>query len=237
MIIVILKTTKYYIILIFGKFYSRIMNKLFSFLILTISVFISNKLNSQTANDTILLVNGDVIIASITDTTKGVVSYRNPKAGKKDKSVDNDRIFAIKNNKGEMLYYKFDSIAGNDLTIDEMRYYIKGEQDAQKGFKPRGSFWCNVAIGAASGVTGSFFCPIPPFGFTALTGLPKVKIKHATVSNLEYLKHDTYIMGYEKTARGKRRVKSMLGGGIGLVGGLCVFWGILQPNKIDPLNP
>ena len=130
-----------------------------------------------------------------------------------------------------------------------MRYYIKGEQDAQNGFKPRGSFWCNLAIGAVSGVTGNFFSPIPPFGFTALTGLPKVnmrpyssykfiwrpkpriiKIIVTPVSNVEYLKHDTYIMGFEHTARGKRRTKSLVGGGIGLVGGLGVFWGILQPT-------
>ena len=207
------------------------MKNLFSFSMIVMIGLIATKVCSQNNNDTILLVNGDVIITSITDTTKGVVSYKSPKEGKKDRFIENDRIFSISNNKGEKVYYKVDTIAGNDLSVDEMRYYVKGEQDAQNGFKAHGSFWCNVAIGAVSGVTGSFLSPIPPFGFTALTGLPTIKIDHVTVSNLEYLKHDTYIMGYEHTARGKRRTKSLVGGGIGLVGGLGIFWGILQPTN------
>ena len=207
------------------------MKCLFSFIVIVLFNLFAVQVYSQTNNDTILLDTGEQFITTITDTTKGVVSYKNPKEGKKDKTVDNDRVFSIRNSKGEILYYKFDSLAGNDLTIEEMRYYIKGEQDAQKGFKARGAFWCNVAIGAASGATGNFLCPIPPFGFTALAGLGSITIDHATVSNLDYLKHDTYIMGYEKTARVKRRTKSMIGGGIGLVGGLGVFWGILQPTN------
>ena len=206
------------------------MKNLFAALALVFTLLVSNNMVAQTTFDTLLLVNGDIIIASITDTTKGEVSYKNPKAGRKDLSIENERIFSIKNSKSETVYYKLDSVEGNDLTVDEMRYYIKGEQDAQKGFKARGAFWCNVLIGAASGATGHFLCPIPPFAFTALTGLPQVKIDHSTVSNLEYLKHDTYVMGYERIARGKRRTKSLLGGGIGLVAGLATFWAVLQPN-------
>ena len=82
-----------------------------SFLLINIILLliISNKLISQNNNDTILLVNGDVFITNIIDTTKGVVSYKNPKAGKKDITIDNDRIFAIRNAKGENIYYKYDT--------------------------------------------------------------------------------------------------------------------------------
>ena len=56
---------------------------------------------------------------------------------------------------------------------------------------------------------------------------PKVKIKHSTVSNIEYLKQDAYIMGYERVARKKRKFQSMIGGGIGLVVGLGTY-GVLK---------
>lgn len=229
MIIVILKSASIAEYLSLTKFIAD-MTRIFSFITITLLVCFVTDSFAQANADTLLLVNGDVIITSVKDTSKGEVTYANPKAGKKDLTIENDRIFSIKNTKGETVYYKFDSLLGNDITVDEMRYYIKGEQDAQKNYKARGYFWGNIVVGAAAGATGHFLSPVAPFAFTAITGLPAVHIDHSTVSNLEYLKHDTYVMGYERMARGKRRLKSMLGGGIGLAAGLGVFWGILQPS-------
>ncbi len=176
--------------------------------------------SAQDNKDTILLLNGTQIITTVYDTTFGLVRYKNPHPEKDPIEIESTDIFSIRNVNGEFIKYVYDSAGENNITADEMRYYIKGEQDATKNFKPHGAFWTNVLIGAASGATGLFYCPIPPFAFTAFCGLTKVKIKHSTVSNLDYLKHDTYIMGYEHIARGKRKTKSLLGGGIGLVGGI-----------------
>lgn len=219
-----------FIITIFEKFLTTVMHKIFSFIIVSLLLLSASAAKSQTGNDTILLINGTEIITTVYDTTFGNVTFKNSKPEKDPITIESDDVYSIRNSKGESIIYHYDSAAGNDLTVEEMKYYIKGEQDAQKKFKPRGAFWTNMVVGAASGVTGSFLCPLPPFAFTSLCGLPKVKIKHSTVSNLEYLKHDTYIMGYEKVARGKRKTKSLLGGGIGLVAGLGIVWGILQPN-------
>ncbi|MGZ4034672.1 MAG: hypothetical protein ACXVPU_04995 [Bacteroidia bacterium] len=172
--------------------------------------------SAQTGKDTILLLNGAVVIGSVIDTTNGVTSIKNPKDSIKNIIIENDRIFSIKNPKGESIMYVYDTILGNEFTIDEMRYFIYGEQDAEKGFKAKGAFWGNMLLGAASGITGSFFCPLPPFAFTALSGVPKVKIKHSTVKDPDYLKHDTYLMGYERVGRKKRKISSLVGGGIGL---------------------
>ena len=195
------------------------MKKLYLFII---SLFLLNiiRVSAQENKDTILLLNGVEITTTVYDTLFGLVRFKDPKPDKDPVEMESSDIFSIRNSKGEFIKYVYDSAGDNNLTIDEMRYYIKGEQDAQKGFKPHGAFWTNVLIGAASGATGVFYCPIPPFLFTALCGATKVKIKHSTVSNLEYLKHDTYVMGYEHVARGKRKLKSLLGGGYGLVGGI-----------------
>lgn len=212
----------------------QIMVKTFSVIGCILMMLLAKNGISQNGKDTILLLNGNVVTGTVIDTTNGITSLKNPKDSLKNIIIENDRIFSISNPQGESVMYAFDSLIGNEFTIDEMRYFIKGEQDAEKGFKARGAFWTNMALGAAGAVTGSFLCPLPPFAFTALSGLPKVKIKHKTVSNMEYLTHDTYIMGYERVARKKRKTGSLLGGGIGIGVGLGTFF-ILQGtnNEIE----
>ncbi len=200
-----------------------------SFLTLLIT-FIASKSFSQ--SDTILMLNGNIVITNIIDTTGGSVSFKNPKHPNKNIVLDNDRIFSITNSKGEFLYYVFDSIIGNEFTIDEMRYFIKGEQDAEKGFKARGAFWGGFAIGYGSGILGTFLSPVAPFAFSLLVGIPKIKIKKGTVSNLENLTQESYVMGYERVARGKRKLKSLVGGGIGLGLGIGSF-AVLKANGYD----
>ena len=199
-------------------------SSLFLPVILFVSLFINNGF-SQVNKDTVILLNGDAVICTVLDTTNGVTSIKNPKNPNKNIIIENDRIFSIKNSSGESVMYVYDTLIGNEFTVDEMRYFIYGESDADKKFKATGSLITGIAVGALSGVTGSFFCPIPPFIVTALTGIPKVKIKHSTVSNPDYLNHDPYLMGYERVARKKRKLKSLIGGGIGLVAGLGTFIG------------
>jgi len=179
---------------------------------------------SQSDSDTVLLLNGNSFITTVIDTTNGSVSFKNPKHPKKNIVIENDRIFSISNPKGETIIYEYDTIIGNEFTIDEMRYFIRGEQDAQKGFKARGAFWGNLFVGAGAGVTGFFFSPVAPFLFTALAGVPKIKIKKGSVSNPDYLNQPAYLIGYIRVARKKRQIRSLVSGGCGLAAGLGTFF-------------
>ncbi|MGQ0828554.1 MAG: hypothetical protein ACT4ON_09185 [Bacteroidota bacterium] len=190
---------------------------------------------SQIGTDTILLLNGNIIITNIIDSTGGSVSFKNPKKPKKNTVIENDRIFSITDSTGENIIYTYDTIIGNEFTIEEMRYFIRGEQDAQKGFKAKGAFWGNLFVGAGAGITGFFFSPAAPFIFTALSGVPKVKIKKECVSDLECLNHDAYLMGYERVADKKRQLRSLVSGGIGLAAGLTTFF-ILKNNDAELLK-
>lgn len=206
------------------KILPMIMFKTFPALFALIIFLIGKPAFSQTGKDTILLLNGGVVITTVIDTLNGVTTIKNPKDSTKNFTIENDRIFSISNSAGESIMYVYDTLIGNEFTIDEMRYFIKGEQDAEKGYKARGAFWANLLIGAGGGVTGSLLSPIPAFGFTALSGLPKVRIKHSTVSNIDYIKHDAYILGYERVARKKRKISSLAGGGVGLAVGVGTFF-------------
>jgi hypothetical protein len=62
----------------------------------------------------------------------------------------------------------------------------------------------------------------------ALTGIPKVRIKHKTISNPNYIEHDAYILGYERVSRSRRRIKALIGGTIGLAAGYGLYFGILK---------
>lgn len=190
---------------------------------------------SQTGNDTILLLNGNEIITNIIDTTNASLSFKNPKRPKKNIVIENDRVFSIRNKSGEIIIYIYDTVIGNEFTINEMRYFIHGEQDAQKNYRATGAFWGNLFVGAGAGLTGFFFCPVIPFAFTALSGIPKVRIKKNTVSDPEYLNHPEYLMGYVRVADKKRKISSLVSGGIGLGLGLTTFF-ILKNNDAEILK-
>lgn len=201
---------------IFEQIITLIMFKHLSITIVWLFVVFSSNAIAQKGKDTILLLNGGIVIGTVVDTLNGVTTIKSKKDSTKNDIIENDRIFSITNANGESIMYVYDTILGNEFTVDEMRYFILGEQDAERGFKAKGAFWGNMVLGAAGGVTGSFLCLIPPFGFTALSGLPRVKVKSSSVSNVDCIKHDTYIMGYERVARKKRKISSLIGGGIGL---------------------
>ena len=193
--------------------------------------FISLNLFGQTNSlDTLYLMNGKIIISSVLDTNSVSVLISDPENSKNKISLDNESLFAIKYGKGNMFYYYQQDSIKNWFTRDEMYLFMQGERDANKGFKPLGSFLGGVIFGVAGGASGlvvdigAFFGPVLPLAFFTTVGIPKVRIKHKTVSNLENLKCDAYILGYEREARAKRRRQSLLGGGIGVAAGYIAYF-------------
>ena len=206
---------------------------LFSILFLAILV-LSSKAQHK---DTILLMNGNVVVEKVIDTLIGAVTIINPENALKKLHFEYDEIYCVKYSTGFTdYYYTQDTMKGNYFTRDEMQYYIYGERDARKGFKARGALIGAGIVGLASGGLGLFFAPIFPYGYMALTGLPKVRIKHKTISNPNYIDHDAYILGYERVSRSRRRIKALIGGTIGLVAGYGLYFGILKDNLPGTLN-
>jgi len=64
-----------------------------------------------------------------------------------------------------------------------------------------------------------------------LCGITKIKIRHETISNPNCIDHDPYILGYERRARAKRRMQSLIGGGIGLVAGYATNFALAKTNN------
>lgn len=182
--------------------------------------------------DTILLMNGNYVVEKVIDTLIGAVTIVNPDKTTEKLHYEYDDIYCVKYASGFTdYYYSQDTLRGNYFTRDEMQYYIYGERDARKGFKARGSLIGAGIVGLASGGLGLFFAPVFPYGYMALSGIPKVKIKHSTISNPNYIDHDAYILGYERVSRSKRRIQALIGGTIGLAAGYALYFGLLK-NKL-----
>jgi hypothetical protein len=188
-------------------------------------------LSAQQNKDSLFLMNGKIYTGKVQDTLLGGVTIKDPKDSSKNFTIDNEDLFSVKYGDGtEHFYYTQDTLIGNEFTRDEMRYFMLGERDAKKGFKARGSLFGSMAAGFAGGLTGSLLGPVLPFGYLGLCGITKVRIRHETISNPYYIDHDPYILGYERQARAKRRIQSLIGGGIGLVAGYTTNFIIARSN-------
>jgi hypothetical protein len=170
-------------------------------------------------------MNGNMVVERVIDTLLGAVTIYHPTKPKKKIHYEYDDLYGIfYGNGSKKIYYRQDTARYNWFTRDEMLMFTKGERDGRKGFKARGSLITAGILGFAGGASGSFFAPIFPYGFMAMVGIPKVRIKHSTISNPAYIDYDAYILGYERSARYKRRLKSLLGGTIGLVAGYAFYF-------------
>ena len=186
--------------------------------------------------DTVFLMNGHVIAARVIDTTLGAVTVHNPEKLLGRLHYEYDQLFLIRFRNGyKRYYYVQDSTISNWFTRDEMRMYMRGEVDARKGFRARGALIGATIAGFIGGMTGTIWGPAAPYGFMALTGLPRVRIVHSTVSNPLYLESNAYILGYERVARQKMKIRSVLGGTIGLFAGYG-FYAIFHTKYPENLN-
>lgn len=174
--------------------------------------------------DSIFLMNGHQIAAKVIDTLPGILNASDIEKPDKRLQYEWDQLYMVKFSNGFKRYYYFqDSTINNWFTQNEMWMFMKGERDARKGFKAKGALYGAALVGLLGGMTGTFWAPIAPYGFMALSGIPKIKIKHSTVSNVAYLKSEVYILGYERVARQKLKTRSLLGGTIGLIAGYGLY--------------
>jgi hypothetical protein len=204
------------------------------FLFFQLSPFQSNAQSAKEASkDTVLFMNGGKLAGEILDTSFRLVKFKYIKKNGKEKTItiENDLVFSLTSKNGtEKIIYEQDTISGNYFSQDETRLFIYGEQDAEKHYHSPYVTAASILVGVASGAWGAFICPIPPFVFSALMLLPKIKIKYKTVSNPAFLNYDTYVLGYEKVARKKKLFHSLIGGIGGLAGGFLAFHVIYNPS-------
>src|SRR4051812_14897951 len=99
----------------------------FAFLIF---IFAAMRVSAQ---DTLMLINGKTIIAQSIDLKDYSIAYRTNDSKGKLKTIHPERVFSIKFKDGtERLVYVPDTLDPLEFKVEEMRAFIKGEQDARK---------------------------------------------------------------------------------------------------------
>ncbi|HAQ70673.1 MAG TPA: hypothetical protein DCR48_06835 [Flavobacteriales bacterium] len=195
-------------------------------------VILSGVLFAQ-SNQSILLMTGNVLEGNVTSQDTLYLYYDLvKKSGKtKAKKLDLERVFSINGPNGEekVIYY-MDTVVGNYFTIDEMRFYIQGEQDASKYYRANWTIAAGLPITAGLGfvLSGTVFSFAVPFVYLVSTGIPAYKINKNKISSSHLVTEPAYVLGYERTARNKRLFKSLFAGLVGTAIGFTLGQDIIK---------
>lgn len=187
------------------------------------------------AQDRILLMNGQTIDAKVIGQSTLEVRYaliRNEKV--KERAEPTENVFSVTDSSGvEKLWYFQDSLFGNDFTVQQMRHYIRGEQDARKGYKPIipmiGGFVAGA--GLVIGLDIEFMALLIPPIYGGAMAMPRVHVTRGSITNPLMDGDNFYAYGYARAGKNKRIIRSLLSSAVGVAVGYGVNQLIIKPNR------
>jgi hypothetical protein len=187
------------------------------------------------AQDNILLMNGRVITGKVLGQSTLEIRYLVPngKAPPRERQEPTEDVFSVTDSLGrERIWYFYDTVFGNDMSIDQMRSYIKGQQDARDGYKPTWTTVGGFVFGAGTVIAANlemnaFF--LPPIYAVAMT-LPRVNVTRGSIRDPYMEGNEDYAYGYARVGRTKRVVRGLLSTFAGIGTGLLVRQFIINPN-------
>lgn len=213
--------------------------KIFKFILLIayINVFSQDSHKySNTEEDTVslkmeklLFLNGIVLNGKLIDSTSQELTFKTFKKNGKEKllKIETERVFSvIKKNGNEIIYYKPFKSDSDFYTKEEMRYFIKGEQDAINGYNSTFTAIFGFGICGTLGYLNydNLLVVSTPLLYMLFSTMPRITIPVNAVSNIKYLEHDTYKSGFIRVARAKRVQNALIGSISGLIIGVATGW-------------
>lgn len=187
--------------------------------------------------DRILLMNGQVIQGKVLGQSTLEIRYlTESRKGLRERAEPTESVFSVTDTLGrERIWYFYDTVFGNDMTVDQMRWFIKGEQDARKGYKPTWAMVGGFVTGA--GLTIGLDLEVnsllvPPL-FAASMTLPRVHVTRGSITDPLMDGDEHYAYGYAKVGRTKRVINSLISTAAGVVVGIAVRQLIINPNLPD----
>jgi hypothetical protein len=191
---------------------------LFTFLSIIVSLFQSE---ATCAQDVLTLFNGRKIYTKIVEVNNQSVIYKHfTNIKERNKSIMLVRIFSIESCGKEEVVYSPDPLDPELFTVEQMRMFIKGEQEAMRFYESTPTKIVSVVVGAASGYFGFFYGLIGPPLFTTIVGSFSPNMSKVKVTDPSLINDPDFTEGYAKKVRDYKVRKSILFGGIGYSIGL-----------------
>lgn len=164
------------------------------------------------AQDTIVLLSGKTIIAKNIAVGMYSVTYYSLKENSWQKRIGPESVFSIKHADGtERIVYERDSLEEEDYTVEQMRMYVRGEQDAMKYYKNNVNKIAAFACGGVASFFG-FYGLIGPAIYSTVSGSVSPIMEKQKVSDPVLLHADEYREGYQRKVRDKKVKSSILYG-------------------------
>lgn len=203
----------------------------------SLSLFLALWVFQAMAQDKILLMNGQVIEGQVVGQSSLEVRYlakrRNSLLERREPT---ESVFSVTDSLGhERIWYFMDTIFGNDYTVDQMRWFIKGEQDARDGYRPivpmLGGFLAGAGITVALDLeVMSLLLPPAYAGFMAL---PRVHVTRGSIRDPLMEGDPYYATGYASVGRPKRVLRSLYATFAGVAVGVALRQFVINPNLPD----
>lgn len=186
------------------------------------------------AQDTLLLMNGRQMNCRILADTGTVFEFElvKPNGKVKLRELHKNDVFSVKKaGQKEVILYAQDELLGDIYSIDEMRFYLAGENDARENFSAWPTFAAGFALCAGISLWGGdgYITAVgPPILYTMIQLVPKIKIREKTMSRPEYKYNDIYADGYEPPARSRKLFRAMGGSFAGSATGVALWFLLIK---------
>ena len=186
------------------------------------------------AQDKINLMNEQVLEGRVLGQSTLEIRYQVRKGERLiERTEPTESVFSVTDSLGrERIWYFMDTVFGNELTIPQMRWYMEGERDARKGYKPLVPMLLGFVAGAAPVLAldlGVNSLLIPPV-YAGLMAWPRVNVTRGSIRDPSMEGDPNYAMGYAAAGRPKRVLKCLASSFIGVGVGLAIRQLIINPN-------
>ncbi|MEO8087858.1 MAG: hypothetical protein ABI763_13625 [Bacteroidota bacterium] len=181
------------------------------------------------AQDRIILINGNVLEVKNVELKDNKVSFQYLNKEKRKKILP-ERVFSVQYENGtEQIVFEPDPLDPNDFKPEEMRMFIKGEQDANLYYHNTGNKIISAAVGAGAGLLSIYGLVVPAL-YSTVVGSFSPNVQKHKVSDPAMRDNLNYREGYERKCRDRKIRNSLLYGFGGFVVGFTAF-AIFLPNN------
>jgi hypothetical protein len=181
------------------------------------------------AQDTLIYINGKKEVAKNVRLADTQIHYSPAQKPQHLKKVETYNIFAIRYGNGsETVMYSQDTLT-DDFSIEQMRMFVKGQQDAIQYYNPTAVSVSSAIIGVGSGLFLQFFALAPPAVFATIVGASSPKMERQPVDR-DLLNSEEYRMGYETKARNIKIKRALIYGIGGALVGYAGFR-VIEANQ------